>query len=206
MPVRWIDVSMPMTEGMPAWPGDPPFEAVPCERIASGASCNTTRLTLTTHTGTHIDAPWHFIEDGKRVEQVDESLFFGEARLMDVGEVDMVRAADLGAAPLPRRMLLRTRNSLDGAPCAGYAALAEDAARRLVNEGVRLVGVDGLSVGLADESGDAAHRILLGNDVLIVEGLRLGGVAAGPCRFIVLPLPLAGIDGAPCRAYARVGA
>ncbi len=201
--MRWYDVTMPMHAGMTVWPGDAPFAIEPADRIGHGDSCNTSTLHMTTHTGTHCDAPWHFEEDGKRLDEVDPALFFGEALVLDLGGVDTIHAADLGDEPLPARLLFKTRNS--GRPAEDpfdedFVALEEDAAERIVDEGVRLVGIDGLSIAQWKRSGPT-HHVLLENDVFVVEGLRLGNVPPGLCEFVVLPLALVGADGAPCRAF-----
>jgi arylformamidase len=202
--LRWHDVSIPLHPGMTVWPGDPPFEIAPLNRIGQGANCNTSRLALATHTGTHIDAPWHFEEGGLGVDAIDPAVFFGEARLIDVRHVDVVRADDLGADPLPPRVLIKTRNAQyppDAPFRTDYVALAADAAARLVDAGVRLVGVDYLSVAPYKQPGQDTHHRLLRANVLVVEGLRLQGFPAGVYPFIVLPLLLVGADGAPCRAF-----
>jgi arylformamidase len=209
MSIRWIDVSIPIKEGMTVWPGDEPFRLVAHGRIAEGAGSNVSTVTLSTHLGTHVDAPWHFEEDGKRLHEVDPSVFFGEAFLMDLPEVEHVHADDLGPSPLPSRLLIRTRNSRhspDSPFRKDYAAIEADAAVRLVEEGVRLVGVDYLSVAPYKQDGQETHHRLLQNDVFVVEGLLLADLPAGPCHFTVLPLPLWGADGAPCRAFVGVEA
>ena len=206
MSANFHDVSIPMHEGMTVWPGDPPFRMEPEGRMAQGATCNTSRLSFSTHTGTHCDAPWHFEDDGKRLHEVDSSIFFGPARLIYLPEVDIIRAADLGREKLPPRVLFKTRNSeypADAPFNTGFVALAEDAAQRIVDDGVRLVGVDYLSVAPHKQPGQVTHHILLRNEVFVVEGLRLKGFAAGTYKFIVLSLPIVGADGAPCRAFLR---
>jgi arylformamidase len=204
MGIKWIDVSIPLRPETTVWPGDPSFEFTPMARIADGDSCNTSRVSMATHTGTHIDAPWHFDGNGPRLDQIDPALFFGEATLFDLPRVSVVTAADLGAHPLPARILLKTRNS--GIPCDApfredFTALDADAAQRLVDEQVRLVGIDYLSIAPYKQEKHDTHRILLGNHIPCVEGLRLSGLRAGACTFVVLPLHIAGADGAPCRAF-----
>lgn len=204
MPVQWIDVTIPLREGMTLWPGDPPFRLGPLTRIAEGAGCNVSILTLGTHAGTHVDAPWHFKDDGKRLHEVDTAVFFGDAMLIDLPDVDHVRAVDLPEDRLPPRVLFKTRNSHyppTGPFKTDYAAIEPDAAQRLVDDGVRLVGVDYLSVAPYHQEGQSTHHILLNNDVVIVEGLLLKDIASGVYPFVVLPLPVEGADGAPCRAF-----
>lgn len=204
MSVKWVDVSIPMHAGMTVWPGDPAYSMVPATRIADGAGCNVSTLAFSTHTGTHVDAPWHFEDSGKRLHEVDTNIFFGEALLLDLPEVDSISAEDLGAAPLPPRLLLKTRNSEHPANAPfldSYVAVEPDAAQRMVDEGVRLVGVDYLSVAPYKQPGQETHHILLRADVFVVEGLRLKGLDRGTCSFVVLPLPLMDADGSPCRAF-----
>ena len=204
MPIKWIDVSIPLRQETTVWPGDPHFEFAPTGRIARGASCNTSRVSMATHTGTHIDAPWHFDDHGPRLNQIDPAIFFGQAELFDLPKVSVVTASDLGPGEIPPRILIKTRNS--EIPCDGpfhedFVGLAADAAQRLVDEQVRLVGVDYLSIAPFKQDGHDTHRILLGHNIPCVEGLRLGRLRPGLYEFIVLPLHILGADGAPCRAF-----
>ena len=204
MATRWIDVTIPMHAGMTVWPGDPAFAMEPLSRIAAGAGSNVSKLAMSAHTGTHVDAPWHFEDDGRRLDQMDTSLFFGDALVLDLPHVDEIREEDLGDAPLPRRVLFKTRNSNhepNGPFRKNYVALSATAAQRLVDDGVRLVGVDYLSVAPFKQPGQDTHHILLQNDVFVVEGLVLTSFAAGVYQFVALPLHLLGADGAPCRAF-----
>jgi len=207
MDLKWIDVSIPMHDGMTVWPGDTPFSLRPASRISDGADCNVSTLTISTHTGTHVDAPWHFENTGKRLHQVETDVFFGVALLIDLPDHDTIRAEDLGPDPLPPRVILKTRNSdypADKPFLMSYVAVEPDAAQRMADEGVRLVGVDYLSVAPFKQPGQDTHHILLQADVFIVEGLRLAGMAAGFHPFVVLPLPLVDADGSPCRAFLGV--
>ncbi|MCC6699583.1 MAG: cyclase family protein [Candidatus Hydrogenedentes bacterium] len=204
MGLKWVDVSIPMREGMTVWPGDPPYSLSPRSRIAAGAGCNVSCLSFSTHTGTHVDAPWHFEEGGKRLHEMDTSVFFGDALLIETEGASHIGPADLGPAALPSRVLLKTRNSTHGhdAPfMKDYVAVEREAAERMVDEGVRLVGVDYLSVAPYKQEGQETHHILLRANVLVVEGLRLGSFSQGTYPFVVLPLPLVDADGAPCRAF-----
>lgn len=206
MSVRWRDISIPLEPGMAVWPGDVEFTFSPSSRIVDGdpESCNVSHVTLSTHCGTHVDAPWHFEANGKKLDEVDTSLFFGDARLIEVPGVPMVKAEHLGDDPLPQRVLIKTANSncrANGAFRTDFVALAEDAAERLVSDGVRLIGVDYLSVAPYRQEGQGTHHTLLQNEVFIVEGLMLADFGPGTYPFVVLPLPLTGADGAPCRAF-----
>ena len=203
MNVRWHDVSIPIHDGTTVWPGDDPVRLVASSRIAEGASCNTSTITLPTHTGTHCDAPWHFEEGGRKLHEIDPEVYFGEATVIHLPDVNRIEAEHLGAAPLPRRVLFKTKNSdypVNGLFNTAFVAIAPEAARRLVDEGVRLVGIDYLSIAPYKNSGPT-HHILLENDVFVVEGLCLRDVPAGTYPFVVLPMPIHDADGAPCRAF-----
>lgn len=202
--MEWHDVSIPLRTGMAVWPGDPSFVFEADGRIARGDGCNTSVLRMATHTGTHCDAPWHFEDEGKKLDAVDPSVFFGKALLISIPpDVPQVCARHLPSEPLPPRVLFRTRNAdipLDAPFQEDFAALEVDAAERLVADGVRLVGIDYLSIAPKGNSGPT-HHTLLRNDVFVVEGLRLGAFGPGEYEFVVLPLPIQGADGAPCRAF-----
>lgn len=203
MSTYWHDVSIPIHAGTTVWPGDDPVRFEPASRIAEGASCNTSSVTVPSHCGTHCDAPWHFEDGGKFLHEVDPQVFFGEALVIGIPDKDLIHAGDLGEAPLPPRVLLKTRNSaypVNGPFNTAFTAVAPDAAQRMVDEGVRLIGVDYLSVAPYKDSGPT-HHILLQNEVFIVEGLCLGEVPPGTWPFTVLPMPLQHADGAPCRAF-----
>lgn len=203
MALHWHDVSIPIHTGTTVWPGDDPVRFEASSRIADGASCNTSSLTVPTHCGTHCDAPWHFDDDGKKLHEVDPQVFFGEAKVFELLDLDVIHADDLGDAPLPPRILFKTRNGaypVNGSFKTDFVAVAPDAAQRMVDEGVTLVGVDYLSVAPYKDSGPT-HRMLLQNNVFIVEGLCLADIPAGTHPFTVLPMPLQDADGAPCRAF-----
>lgn len=202
---EWIDISMPLTPDVTGWPGDPGFSLEAISRIAAGAPCNLTAMRLSCHTGTHCDAPWHFVAGGPTLEQVPHDRFFGPALVLDMGDTPLITAELLPESPLPPRVLFKTRNSRHphNAPFdKQFTALDVSAARRLVADGVKTVGVDGLSVAPYDNA-VPTHETLLGAGVFVVEGLRLATLYPGWWEVIVLPMPLAGVDGAPCRAFAR---
>lgn len=206
MGIHFVDVTIPLRNGVTVWPDDPDFQLEPISRIAQGDDCNVSQVHMSCHCGTHIDAPWHYESGGLTVEQLDPELFFGEALIIEVPAARMVLPEHLGEAPLPRRVLVKTTNSgfPEGAEfMPDYVALSAAAADRLVAEGVRLVGIDYLSVAPYQQAGDETHHTLLRNGVVVVEGLRLAGCRAGICRFTVLPLALVGADGAPCRAFVE---
>jgi len=195
---------------MPVWPGDGDIRIIPVKRMAAGDKNNLSRLDCGVHTGTHVDAPWHFLEDGNTVEQLSLDVMIGEAFLACLPEVDVITAETLAQLTLPggtTRLLLRTRNSeLWETEVTefrkDFVALTSDAAQWLVDQGIRLIGVDYLSVHRYGD-GPLIHQILLRAGIIIVEGLNLTGVAAGTYEFFCLPLRLCGADGAPARAVLR---
>jgi len=201
--MNWIDVSIPLENGLTVWPGDTPFAFEPGLRIARGDMCNVSRIAMSSHTATHVDAPWHFEDAGKRLDEVDTGIYMGQARVIDASGKARIEADDLGSASLPPRVLLKTDNSkrpFDQPFQQDYVALTPDAAQRLVDEEVGLIGIDYLSIAPFDDP-ETVHHILLGNEIMIVEGLRLEAIPPGTHEFIVLPLALKGADGAPARAF-----
>jgi len=187
--VRIVDVSVPVRPGMIVYPGDP---EVRLERVCSneGDGFNLSRLDLGVHSGTHVDAPLHFLADGAAVETLPLDVLVGPCVVVD----------GLDAAAVPRgaeRVLFKTQNGRlweRDEFTEDFAELDGEAARALVAAGVRLVGIDYLSIG--DEE---AHRILLGAGVIAVEGLDLREVEPGEYRLVCAPLKLEGAEGAPAR-------
>jgi arylformamidase len=205
---RWIDVTRPMREGMTVWPGSPPFRLIPEKRRADGASSNNSSVSLGLHTGTHVDAPWHFIDSGRTVEALDTSLFTGMARVIECTGVRGVGPDHLGSGPFPERVLIKTSGTppaWDAPFDTEYSFLDTEAARLLVDSGVRLVGIDTLSIAPFRVPGETSHQVLLGNGVLVVEGLNLAEVPPGDHEFVILPMLVEGADGAPARALVRTG-
>ncbi len=201
------DISIPLQTAMTGWPGDPGFEIRPELRISAGAECNLSSVRMSAHTGTHVDAPWHFVDDGSTVEALDLATLIGPAVVADLGSASVATPEVLAAAGIPSgtdRLLLRTKNSEAWHDARAefirdYVALDAAAAGWVVDQGFRLIGVDYLSVQRFDDPPDT-HRILLESGVIIVEGLDLSGIAAGRYELACLPLKIVGCDGAPARA------
>jgi arylformamidase len=205
---RFLDVSVPLTAAMPTYPGNPPFELQPVKRIADGHSSNVSRLVLGTHAGTHVDAPRHFFDDGAATDGLDLELLIGRARVVDIGRRGGITADDLAAAGLREdlRVLLKTSNSAlwNGAGFRqDYTHLTDSGARYLVEQGVKVIGVDYLSVEEFKKAGAPAHRALLSHGVVIIEGLNLSDVEPGMYEMYCLPLRIAGGDGAPARVVLK---
>ena len=205
----WIDVSVPIRTGMPHWPDNPPIVVEKIMDIAHGDAANVSKISLGVHTGTHVDAPAHFTPGGAGVDAISLDALVGVARVVEI-HGDEVTVAELEAAAITRgeRILLKTRNS----PAAwqrtefveNAVALTADSARWLAACGVMTLGIDYLSVGsYAADNGEAVHHALIDAGIIIIEGLDLSEVPAGPCDLVCLPLKIAGADGAPARALVR---
>jgi arylformamidase len=204
--VRIFDVSVPVRAGMPVWPGDDAPTIRRASSIDEGAEANVSVLSMGVHTGTHIDAPLHFVRGARGVDRVPPEALYGPCVVVERLEGGHITGADVARLPEgARRALFKTPNSrlwedpgheFDRA----YAALTEDAARELVRRDVALVGIDYLSIEPYEAPGHPVHRILLQAGVVIVEGLDLRGVEPGPYTLACLPVKLEGADGSPARA------
>jgi len=204
--MRVIDISLPISESLAVWPGDPSIRITHPSHLDRGDMLTITRLDMGAHTGTHVDAPAHFVANGLGVDAIDLNTLVGPTLVIHAPEADALSAgvlAELSIPPGTERVLFRTRNSHQWARGGNefftdFVAITEDGARWLVEHDVRLVGVDGLSVGtFADPI--PAHLVLLRAGVVAVEGLNLSAVAAGVYQLVCLPLRIVGADGAPAR-------
>ena len=202
------DISVPVRSGGVVYPGNPAIAITAQQAISQGAGANVSRVDFGSHTGTHVDAPKHFFDDGACVDTLPLDVLMGPARLIafadgvrSIGEAEL-REHDLRGVT---RLLIRTRNSAWLSSGSSefhpdYTFVAPDGAAYLVGLGVRLVGVDYLSVEQFHSGHHRTHRTLLSAGVVIVEGLMLTEPKPGDYDFRCLPLRLAGLDGAPARA------
>lgn len=206
---RFIDVSVPLKTGMPAFPGNPEFELHAVKRIAEGGSSNVSRLVLGTHTGTHVDAPRHFFDNAATVDALALDLLIGRTRVVEIAKRGGITRDDLAAANLREdlRVLLKTPNSALWNSSEGfhsdYTYLSAEGAKFLVDQGVKVVGVDYLSVEQFKKAGAPAHHMLLGNGVIVIEGLNLSDADAGQYEMYCLPLRIQDGDGAPARVVLK---
>lgn len=205
----WIDASVPVRTGMVTWPGDPPVRLDRVLDMAAGAEANLSRMDMSVHAGTHVDAPLHFLKDGRSVDEAPISALMGPARVIEAGDKSVIDAACLRAAdPRPgERLLIKTRNSSRdwwAEPFdPDFVYLSTEAAELLARIRVQTVGVDYLSVAGFETNEAEVHRHLLGTGIWVIEGLHLGGAAAGRYEMICLPVNLAGCEGAPARVILR---
>ncbi len=202
---RTWDVSVRVESGMHCYPGDPVLETRRVRAIAEGDAANLTHLSLGAHTGTHVDAPAHFIDGAPTLEQVPLDRFVGPATVLDLCgrraiDADALRGHDLPAGGI---VLFKTDNSELWAKPGfdeGFTYLTYDAAELLVSRRVRTVGIDYLSIERFGSRDFAVHKLLLGHGVPIIEGLDLRAISAGAYTLVCLPLNLQRVDGAPARA------
>lgn len=205
-----IDISVPLAPGLARWPGDPPLTAERLWDTARGDPCTLSRFALGSHTGTHVDAPRHYVGEGAALAHMPLDATVGPCRVAAFPGGSRVTAADLVRIdPRPgERLLLKTPNSLvrwDREPFdENFVCLDEGGAALLAERRVRTVGIDALSVGRPGPEGDEVHRLLLGAGIWLVEGLWLGGVEPGDYELLCLPLRGPAVDGAPARAVLRV--
>jgi arylformamidase len=208
----WIDATATLDPATtPVYEGDAPMKFDFLKDMRRGDGFTLSVYSMGAHSGTHIDAPMHFIRDGAPIDRIALEPLIGPARVIDIPDgVQAIDAAELGrhnwkGAP---RVLFRTRSSLRGWMSSStfhhdFAYIAPDAAQLLADAGVRLVGVDYISAEQFGAPAPMTHRILLGKGIPIVEGLSLERVSAGDYDLVVLPIKVAGHEGAPARAILR---
>ncbi len=201
------DISLPVSEELPVWPGDPRVAIDSLTHLERGDVCTVSRLSCSVHSGTHVDGPAHFIKGGATVDSLDLDTLLGPALVVDTGPAREISASLLAGLLIPKdteRLLFRTLNSeiwnrQEQEFVKDFVAISADGARWLKEKAIRLVGIDYLSVApFAD--GVATHRILLQGGIVLLEGLNLAGITPGIYQLVCLPLKLVGGDGAPARA------
>ena len=207
---RIIDISLSIGPGLLTWPGDPGAVVERAKKIEAGDAANVSELRLGSHTGTHVDPPVHFLPGEIGVDQLELDVFYGPAVVADLedvqGPVGADRLADLDLDEGVERLLLKTTNSQLWRQAKvefpeKYVSLGLDGAEWAVDRGLRLVGIDFLSIEDAGGGQDhPVHRTLLSGGVIIVEGLNLSEVEPGDYVLSCLPLKISGGDGAPARA------
>jgi len=202
----WIDISVPIRTGMVHWPGDPEIKVSKLAEISKGAVCNVSHLSLSAHTGTHMDAPLHFLADGASMDTLPFEATIGVARVIEIHDPHSIKREELeGHNPRPgERLLFKTRNSGQSDKFdENFVFIAKEAASLLAAARVRTVGVDYLSVGGYHQDGIETHHELLRAGIWIIEGLRLEKIVPGTYELVCLPIRVAGADGAPARAILR---
>jgi len=206
--MRTYDITLTISPDLVVWPDDQPVELYKTAAIADGNEANVSRIHMGVHTGTHVDAPYHFLDGGKTVDELDIGMLTGRAYVLHVDDhVDLITKEVVENSVIPprtKRVLFKTRNSKlwnDGHTDfeTRYVAIDPEAAELLIQRGVKLVGVDYLSVAAFTDT-IPTHEVFLRAGVIIVEGLNLSKVSQGRYTMYCLPLKIGGVDGAPARA------
>jgi arylformamidase len=206
--MKILDISVPVSRGLPVWPGDPRIVLERSQSITDGNESNDSRIACSVHSGTHVDAPKHYVDEGSTVENLPLDVLLGPAWVVHLPAEDIITPEKLETLTIPpdtKRLLFKTRNSSfwenpNHSFKSEYVALSAEAAEWIVSKGIRLVGIDYLSVQLFTDREPLTHRLLLEAGVVIIEGLDLRSVGPGLYQLICLPLKLVGSDGAPARA------
>jgi arylformamidase len=205
--MKIYDVSVQISPEMPVYPGDPGVTAEVKQSLAKGDPCNLAYYGFGSHTGTHIDAPYHFIEGGMKVNDIPMNLLIGRTLVVEFTaariDAELLKEVNLGEHV---RVIFKTRNSYlwrSNHFAEDYVYVTPDAAEVLVESGIKLVGIDYLSIEQYQSTGYKTHHTLLGNGVIIIEGLNLAEVEPGDYELICLPLKVSEGDGAPARVILR---
>ena len=206
--MKLIDVTVPLDSSVPVYPGNTPFSIEPTKRIARGDSSNVSTLHMSAHAGTHVDAPRHFFDEAAGADALPLELLFGRTRVIEIPGRRSIGPEELAATDLSEdiRLLIKTHNSRlwgSGEFHADYIGVTEAGARYLVDRGVKVLGVDYLSVEEFRKPGAPAHHVLLGGGTIVIEGLNLREVEPGSYDMFCLPLRIVGADGAPARVILR---
>jgi arylformamidase len=205
----WIDISVLLHTGMAHWPDNPPVRIERMLDMDRGDVCNVSTIAMGSHTGTHMDAPLHFLQTGKSIAEMPLDATFGPARVIELRDTESIKPDELHPHAIRRgeRVLFKTQNSTrcwkTDSFVEDFVYISQEAARYLAELGVRTVGVDYLSVGGYTKDGVETHRALLEAGIWIIEGLDLSQTQPGTYELICLPLKIAESDGAPARAIIR---
>ena len=206
------DISIPVKQGMILWPNDPGIKIERSKKIENGSSSNVTELSMGLHTGTHIDAPYHFVDKGIKIEDITLDTFIGSVQVIEIpdsyGSISADVIKQFGPGISHERVLFRTRNSKswNDSPefIEDYVAVDLEGSEYLINSGVKLVGIDYLSIAPFDDI-VRVHQALLKAGIVIIEGLNLNTIHAGTFMMYCLPLKLVGVEAAPARVILVEG-
>jgi arylformamidase len=206
---RWIDISVSLHTGMAHWPGNPPISIERVMDVRKGDSHTLSRICMGSHTGTHVDAPGHFLPDGKSIDQMPLTSVIGEARVIAIQDPESIKPEELDPYRIRKgeRILFKTLNSSRAWQSSDFVEdfvfISQKAAEYLAERRVSAVGIDYLSTGGFKGGGKAIHETLLGAGIWLIEGLDLSQVNPGKYYLICLPLKIDEGDGAPARAVLR---
>ena len=206
--MKLIDVSVGLDAALPTYPGNTPVSLEAMKRRARGDSSNVSTLHMSAHSGTHVDAPRHFFDNAPGADALPLEMLFGRTRVVEVRSRKGIDTDELTGFDLSEdiRVLFKTANSKYWGRAefhTNYVGVTEAGARYLVEHGIKVVGVDYLSVEVFKQPGAPAHHVLLGGGVIVIEGLNLRDVEPGMYDMYCLPLSIVGSDGAPARVVLR---
>lgn len=208
--MKLYDISLPISNDLPFWPGDPSVSLMMTSSIAKGDQCNITSIQMGAHAGTHVDAPYHFLEEGATIDTIPLETFIGPCFVVEIDAEVLIEKKDLQKYDIGGhlRILIKTRNSELWANNissfeTNFVALGIDAAQYLIDMNTILVGIDYLSIESFQSDGFPVHKLLLKNNITILEGLNLSGVKAGVYELLCMPLRMHGCEGAPARVLLR---
>jgi arylformamidase len=206
--MKLIDVTVPLDASLPVYPGNTPFTLEAIKQISRGDSSNVSTLHMSAHSGTHVDAPRHFFDDKPGAEALPLELMLGRTRVVEISSRSGIGAEQLAELDLSDdvRILFKTSNSKLWASRdfhTDYIGVTTSGAEHLIAHGVKVVGVDYLSVEEFKKPGAPAHHVLLGGGAIVIEGLNLRDVEPGVYDMLCLPLRVVGADGAPARVVLR---
>jgi arylformamidase len=206
---KWIDISVPVRTGMAHWPGDIDVTVARVNSIRQGHVCNLSRISMSAHTGTHMDAPLHFVDNAQSIDELPLDATVGLARVIEIHDPVAIHREELERHNIQagERLLFKTSSSnrcwQTDKFVEDFVYIAEDGAKYLAEKKVLSVGVDYLSVGGFFKDSLETHVALLGAGIWVMEGLNLSGIAGGTYELVCLPLKLIGADGAPARAILK---
>jgi arylformamidase len=207
-PALWIDVTRPIYPNMPIWPGDPEFQVSRLHEIGHSSPCNVSSFSGCVHTGTHLDAPLHYVEDGLSVHEVPMEVMVGACRVIEIEDIHSIYPDELEKWHIQKgeRILFRTANQhIQWAKPfeRNFVAVSPEAARFLAQREVRLVGIDYLSIGAVGDEGIETHKILLSAGIWVIEGLDLRDIVPGPYEMVCAPMKIVDCEGAPARVLLK---
>ena len=205
----WIDISVRLRSGMVHWPDNPPVRIERILDMEHGDIANVSKISMGSHTGTHMDAPLHFVREGEGIDEMPLTAAMGRTRVIESHDPESVKPEDLDPHEIRRgeRILLKTQNSARDWPSADFIEdfvyVSQEAARYLAAREIQTIGIDYLSVGGFHRDGVETHEALLEAGSWVIEGLDLSQVEAGEYELVCLPIKVERSDGAPARAILR---
>jgi arylformamidase len=205
----WIDISVRLRSGMVHWPDNPPVRIERILDMEHGDVANVSKISMGSHTGTHMDAPLHFVREGEGLDEMPLTAAMGRTRVIEIHDPESVKPEDLDPHEIRRgeRILLKTQNSARDWPSTAFIEdfvyVSQEAARYLAAREIQTIGIDYLSVGGFHRDGVETHEALLNAGIWVIEGLDLSQVESGEYELVCLPIKVERSDGAPARAILR---